>query len=146
MKNLVTDRRLWLTAGEDRVVEDGDPEAAFLLVGVAGRTIPADVASKLQLQIVDGRISYPGSPDFEEAEVKAEEVEEDDDGGKVLRFGEGAQEEELEEEADDSDRNDEPAPDWPDRTSPETYLRRYPTGPKAELARAVIDAREAAGE
>ena len=153
MKNLITDRRLWLTAGEDRVVEDGDPAAAFLLVGVAGRTIPADVASKLQLQIVDGRISYPGSPDFEEAEVKAEEVEAEDDGGKVLRFGEGAQEEETEEDEDvpqitwtEVVEDAEPAPDWPDRTSPETYLRRYPTGPKAELARAVIDAREAAGE
>lgn len=25
------DRRLWLTADKERVVEDGDPEAAFLL-------------------------------------------------------------------------------------------------------------------
>ena len=36
-KKLVTDRRLWLTADQNRVVEEGDPAAAFLLVayGVA---------------------------------------------------------------------------------------------------------------
>ena len=138
MKNLITDRRLWLTAGEDRVVEQGDPEAAFLLVGCAGREIPADVASRLQLKVIDSRIAYPGSPDFEEA-AEAEEVEEEENAGQVLRFGEGAQEEELE-EADDSDRNNEPAPEWAGRTGPEAYLKRYPTGPRAELAARVIAA------
>ena len=145
MKNLITDRRLWLTADRDHVVEDGDPEAAFLLVGCAGRTIPGDVASRLELQIVDGRIVYPGSPAFEEAEeAKAEEVEEEeDDGGKVLKFGEGADGgSDFAEDPDDSDRNDEPTPEWPGRTSPEKYLELYPTGPKAELARAVIAAKD----
>jgi len=32
------DRRLWLTAERDRVVEDGDPEAAFLL-GAPGQIL-----------------------------------------------------------------------------------------------------------
>ena len=42
------DRRLWLTAGKDRVVEDGDPEAAFLL-GSAGEEITDDEADRLGL-------------------------------------------------------------------------------------------------
>ncbi len=51
-KKLITDRRLWLTADRDHVVEDGDPAAAFLFVARAGREIPADEASRLQLKIV----------------------------------------------------------------------------------------------
>jgi hypothetical protein len=135
-KNLVTDRRLWLTADRDQVVEDGDPAAAFLLVAGAGRTISADAVSGLELQVVDGRLAYPGSPDFEEAEEaegEAEEVEAEA-AGVVLRFGEG-------QGAGNSDRNIE-VPDWPGRRSPEAYLRQYPTGPKAELAAAVIAARD----
>lgn len=31
MAKYVTDKRLWLTADRERVVEDGDPAAAFLL-------------------------------------------------------------------------------------------------------------------
>ena len=42
------DRTLWLTAGRDRVVEDGDPEAAFLL-GTAGKEIPDAEAERLGL-------------------------------------------------------------------------------------------------
>ncbi len=143
-KKLITDRRLWLTAGRDQVVEDGDPAAAFLLVARPGREIPADVASRLKLRIVRGRIVYPDSPDIEEveeAEVEAEEVEAGEDtGAATLRFGEGAQGDESEDESDDSDRNDDEPLEWTGRTSPEAYLKRYPTGPKAELAAAVIAA------
>jgi hypothetical protein len=40
------DRRLWLTADKDRVVEDGDPEAAFLYV-TPGHIVPRPEAEKL---------------------------------------------------------------------------------------------------
>ena len=42
------DRRLWLTADRDRVVEEGDPDAAFLL-GTAGKEIPDAEAERLGL-------------------------------------------------------------------------------------------------
>lgn len=42
------DRKLWLTADRDKVVEDGDPEAAFLL-GAEGATVPDDEAERLGL-------------------------------------------------------------------------------------------------
>ena len=42
------DRTLWLTADRDRVVEEGDPEAAYLL-GTAGKEIPDDEAKRLGL-------------------------------------------------------------------------------------------------
>lgn len=32
-----SDRRIWLTADKSKVVEDGDPAAAFLLVGEGGQ-------------------------------------------------------------------------------------------------------------
>lgn len=37
--NVTVDRRLWLTADRSRVVEDGDPAAAFLWA-VEGREVP----------------------------------------------------------------------------------------------------------
>ena len=52
---LVADRRLWLTQGKDEVVEDGDPRAAFLLVG-AGGGIPAAEVRRLGLRAEGGRI------------------------------------------------------------------------------------------
>ena len=142
MKNLITDRRLWLTAGEDRVVEQGDPEAAFLLVGCAGREIPADVVSRLGLTISKtGRIKYPGAPKLgKPAKSERAKTADEDGGGKVIKIGGAAQEDEK--AADDSDRDDEPAPEWPGRTSPEKYLELYPTGRRAELAKTVIAAQD----
>ena len=173
MRKLTADRRLWLTAEKDQVVEEGDGLAAFLLAG-AGRTIPAADVERLNLVEVDGRIVYPDGPTVEElqaAEKRAqrralamigelevgatdllealgmdeatEELVEaglakvvDVEARKVLTFGGGK------DSPDDSDRNDEAPPEWPGRTSPKTYLRLYPTGPKAELARAVIAAKD----
>lgn len=40
------DRKLWLTAEKDRVVEDGDIEAAFLY-GPEGYLVPKDEAKQL---------------------------------------------------------------------------------------------------
>lgn len=42
------DRRLWLTADKNEVVEDGDPRAAFLLGG-AGTEVPDAEAERLGL-------------------------------------------------------------------------------------------------
>lgn len=34
--------------------------------------------------------------------------------------------------------DDDELPEWPLATDPETYLRKYPDGPKADLAREVL--------
>ncbi len=147
-KKLITDRRLWLTADRDQVVEDGDVAAAFLLVARAGREIPAEVVTELGLTISKaGRVKYPGAPKLVKP-AKGERAKEADEGGggKVLKFGGEVDEAKalaakaVADGSDDSDRNDEPVPEWPGRTSPEKYLERYPTGPKAELAARVIAA------
>jgi hypothetical protein len=43
------DRRLWLTADREHVVEDGDPEAAFLLGG-PGDEVDDDEAKRLGIK------------------------------------------------------------------------------------------------
>lgn len=45
---IVVDRRLWLTADRERLVEDGDPEAAFLFA-TPGKRIPRDQAERYGL-------------------------------------------------------------------------------------------------
>jgi hypothetical protein len=70
---LHADRRLYVTRGDDRVpdaaadaradqrvVEEGDPDAAFLLVA-EGSVIPLDVAAKYGLSVVDGKIVLPSA-------------------------------------------------------------------------------------
>ena len=47
-KMLVAEERLWLTADRERVVGEGDPEAAFLLAA-EGDTIEAEEAKRLGL-------------------------------------------------------------------------------------------------
>ena len=47
---LVADRRLFLTADESQMVEDGDPAGRFLLVGVGG-TVPACEVARLGLRL-----------------------------------------------------------------------------------------------
>ena len=211
MKKLISDRRLWTTADGDQVVEDLDPRARFLLVGCAGRTIPASVAERLGLEIEDGRIIYPGADlgVLNEGEGGAEVIDEKDDG-KTHRFGgdetggrdkidpppgdeadtsrradpkggaesavaaddlaerraaaEALQEEKAEArraeleaaeaaarkgtqgEADDSDRNDDPAPEWKLKTAPAEYLKKWPDGKNAELAKAVLAAQDAGAD
>lgn len=61
---IVADRRLYLTKDTatrvdaepgQRVVEEGDADAAFLLVGPGG-TIPADQVAALGLELEDGKV------------------------------------------------------------------------------------------
>ena len=143
MNDLIADRRLWLTVDRDQVVEEGDVRARFLLAGVRG-VIPVAEAERLKLKSTGGRVIYRDGPEL--AELQGQEageaaVQKEEAGeaatGKTLKFGG----DKAVEAADDSDRNN-PVPEWPGRTSPETYLRLYPTGPKAELAAAVIAAKD----
>ena len=46
MSKITVDRRLWLTADKDALVEDGDPQAAFLWA-VEGREMPKNEADRL---------------------------------------------------------------------------------------------------
>ena len=57
---IVADRRLWLTADKARVVEDGDPAAAFLLAS-PGTEIPVAEAERLGLAVDGGRVVLPGA-------------------------------------------------------------------------------------
>jgi hypothetical protein len=140
MKKLTADRRLYLTVEKDRVVEEGDDRGAWLLYAV-GRVIGAGDVELFDMKEDDfGRVIYEGCPRLPPPEAEViEDLQEDEDGeeeaGKVLAFGGGG-------EADDSDRNDDPVLEWPGRMGPKAYLKRYPTGPKAELAAAVIAAQD----
>lgn len=52
------DRRLWLTAAKDQVVEDGDVRAAFLFAPPGGEILPAE-AARFGLTVTDGRVVLP---------------------------------------------------------------------------------------
>lgn len=67
---IVADRRLWLTADRSRVVEDGDPSAAFLLAA-PGTEIPVDEAARLGLAEKDGKVVIPGGKKGGEAKAAA---------------------------------------------------------------------------
>jgi hypothetical protein len=54
------DRRLYLSAEKDRVVEEGDPASAYLLAPI-GQEIPASEMVRLGLSLRDGRIVATGS-------------------------------------------------------------------------------------
>jgi hypothetical protein len=66
-----TDRKLWLTADRERVVEDGDPEAAFLLAS-AGKTLDAETVERYGLdpKAGKGKGAKDAAPDAQ-AEAKA---------------------------------------------------------------------------
>lgn len=55
------DRTIWITADRDRVVEEGDPEAAFLL-GTAGKEIPDDEAERLGIKPAKASKPEPEKP------------------------------------------------------------------------------------
>lgn len=55
-----SDRRLWLTAAKDMVVEDGDPRAAFLFAPTGGEILSQEVL-RYDLTMADGRVVLPTS-------------------------------------------------------------------------------------
>lgn len=61
------DRSLWLTADKDKVVEDGSPDAAFLL-GNEGTEVPDDEAERLGLT---GKKAAPAEKQAEPVANKA---------------------------------------------------------------------------
>ncbi len=125
MSHLITDRRLYVSADRGTIVEEGDPTGSWLLYPV-GRKVGEGDIKRYGLEADEfGRVTYDGCPALPEPEPEPEG--EGEDGSP-----------------DDSDRKDEPALEWPGRTSAEKYLERYPTGPKAELAAAVIAAKAGA--
>lgn len=72
---LVADRRLYLAADEQTVVEEGDARSAFLLCA-AGAEVPAPDVRRLGLAAVDGRIvQRPAAPDAPKAAPPAEDKE-----------------------------------------------------------------------
>jgi len=54
-EGIVADRKLWLDASRDRVVEHGSAESAFLLAN-EGSLIPASEARRLGLSVKDGKV------------------------------------------------------------------------------------------
>lgn len=118
---LKADRRLYVTADRTRVVEESDPAASWLLYAV-GRKVGEGDIQRYGLEADEhGRVAYRGSPDLPEPAEEEITVEAD---------------------ADHSDRNDASIPKWTGRRSPEAYFKQYPKGPKAELAAAIIAAKE----
>lgn len=74
------DRTLWLTADKDRVVEDGDPAAAYLL-GAAGATIDDAEAERLGLTGKKAKAAP------EETKAVSEPPEDKGDDGEPRRRG-----------------------------------------------------------
>lgn len=95
---LTADRRLYLSADRQRVLEEGDPAAAYLLAGVGGEIVPSE-AARLGLAVVNGRLEQrPAFKAAEPAEDKQAEkpadkalVSAEDKGGgrKKSSFGRG---------------------------------------------------------
>lgn len=75
MAKIVSDRRLYLTADKETVVEHGDTRAAFLLAG-EGSEISMPEAERLGLSVEDGRVVYPDAPEAAEEPQDEEPVEE----------------------------------------------------------------------
>lgn len=67
MASYTADRRLYLTEDRDRVVEEGDPDAAFLLAGAGTDIHPHDV-EEFDLTKEGGEIRYPGYGDTKESQ------------------------------------------------------------------------------
>lgn len=70
---IVADRRLWLTADKARVVEDGDPAAAFLLAA-PGTEISAGEVERLRLSAKDGKVVLPGGEQVTEEKPAAKKA------------------------------------------------------------------------
>ena len=133
MNHLKADRRLYVTAERDRVVEEGAPGGAWLLYA-AGKVVGRGDAERYGLEADEfGRVTYDGCPALPEPAGP----EEDDPGEGAAADG----------DVDHSDRNDDDElPEWTGRRSLEAYLKQYPTGPKAELAKRHIAARDAGAD
>ena len=167
MASLRADRRLYETPNKDAICEEGDIRGRWLIAGI-GSTIGASDVKKYGLSMKGGRVRYDGAPDLEDLPevkeaskpedkeaTKAEDKEASKPEDKVMSFGGDTntgdtsatlpEPDDAEGEPDDAEKEPDVAV-WTRKSSPEAYLKRYPKGPSAGLARDVIAAREAAGE
>lgn len=125
--SMIADRHLYLTADKSRIVEQGDTDSAYLF-STPGFEISAAEVERLGLALIDGRIVQATT----ESEPEAEEQHD-------------APVAEVEAEAEVENSSQVGEPDWPLKTDPADYLGRNPDGPKADLARQVLRAREEGG-
>ena len=151
MASLRADRRLYETPEKDAIVEEGDVRGRWLIAGI-GSTIGASDVEKYGLSMKGGRVRYEGAPGFADLPKVKEASKPEDKAAtehedKRLTFG-GVEDGDAAstdtvtlEAAEDFDQN-KPAPEWLGRTSPEKYLERYPTGPRAKFAAEVIAAKD----
>jgi hypothetical protein len=70
--DMVADRRLYVAADEARLVEDGDPAAAFLLACGTGDLISAADVKRFGLTLVGGRVVQGAAEPEPTASVIAE--------------------------------------------------------------------------
>ncbi len=134
MATLTSDRRLYVTADRSQVVEEGDPHAAYLLVGVGGQ-IDSDSVARHGLSWKDGKVVVPGAkampaPENKMAPPPENKGSEGDADPKPVTL-------------------EEMLSEWESRglkSEPEAYLARRPEGPQAELAQAIVNARADDGE
>lgn len=69
---VIVDRRLWLTADRSRAVEDGDPEAAFLLCAPGKAYLRAEL-ERLGIKIKGGGKKRDKAPTEDKADKKPTE-------------------------------------------------------------------------
>lgn len=62
MAGLIADRRLCLDRSLARLVEESDPEAAFLLAA-KGQEVPHDAVKRLELRLDNGRVVQGPAPE-----------------------------------------------------------------------------------
>ncbi len=134
--------RLDLTTKKGRIRYAGGPSVAELTKPAKDESRASKVVEP-ETDISFGGDKTGGAPPIDPPPTGGESEEVDSEPAEAsVANGETPGEDEAAgaDVADDSDRNEGELEEWPGRRSPEAYLRQYPTGPKAELAKRHIDA------
>ena len=123
-----------LEAGDE---EAGDEEAGEDVVATEEELVGDGTGEKLEdVSIASGE----GVDESEEADGRGAEGDESAEASVANGETPGEGQAAGADAADHSDRNEVELEEWPGRRSPEAYLKQYPTGPKAPLAQAHVDA------
>ncbi len=109
MPKYIADRKLWLTADRERVVEDGDPEARFLLA-VPGRAVPEEQAVRLGLMTVR-QVTDRVRADLAEAADAGEKRRRKPVEDKQVAAGEGSEDKSDTPKAESDDESDDDSDD-----------------------------------
>lgn len=96
--SILADRRLWLTADKSRVVEDGDPAAAFLLAAPGTEIAPDDV-KRFELRVEGTKVVLPGAEGEDASGEAGNASDEGAEGGAGDEAGAESQAEEPKEPA-----------------------------------------------